>query len=288
MCRLLGFLTTRNESAETWLAHSDRSLLAQSNVSPETAQKDGWGVGWFENGGRARVEKGIGGAFEPSERDRFLAAAVGANGPLVLGHLRHASNPLQLPREKLIALENSQPFENHTALFAHNGSIPFPIETRPLLGVHESKVRGVNDSEVLFWLLVRNTEEVGDPLVGYLRTVEDLVRVWQGLKRPPVPPFSGLNVLFSRGPDELWAFCLWTGDHGTGLIDTGRRYYEMAYHVTPHRVLVGSEPFDGEPGSWHSLTSGTYLVARRHEHRIALTTGKLPFPAALELGPSPT
>ena len=288
MCRLLGLLSTRDESAETWLAHSDRSLLAQSNVSPETAQKDGWGVGWFEAGGRARVEKGIGGAFETSERERFLAAAVDARSPLVLGHLRHASNPLQLPREKLIALENSQPFENHTALFAHNGSIPFPVETRPLLGVHESKVRGVNDSEVLFWLLVRNTEEVGDPLVGYLRTVEDLVRVWQGLKRPPVPPFSGLNVLFSRGPDELWAFCLWTGDHGTGLIDTGRRYYEMTYHAAPHRVLVGSEPFDGEPGAWHSLTGGTYLVARRHEHRIDLTTGKLPFPAALELGPTPT
>jgi predicted glutamine amidotransferase len=287
MCRLFGLLSSRDESAEPWLLRSDRSLFAQSNVSPDTAQKDGWGVGWFENGGRARVEKGTGGAFEAAERDRYAKAAREAHGPLILGHLRHASNPLHLPRERLIAVENSQPFENHTTLFAHNGSIPFPTETRPLLGVHEPKVRGVNDSEVLFWLLVRNTEETGDPLVGYLRTVEDLVRVWQGLKRPPVPPFSGLNVLFSRGPDELWAFCQWTGDHGTGLIDTSRRYYEMTYQATPHRVLVGSEPFDGARGVWQSLASGTYLVARRTEGRLDVKTSRLPFPASLELQPLP-
>jgi len=287
MCRLFGLLSTRDESAEPWLLRSDRSLFVQSNVAPDRAQKDGWGVGWFENGGRARVEKGTGGAYEATERDRYVKAARDARGPLILGHLRHASNPLNLPQEKLIALENSQPFESHTTLFAHNGSIPFPTETRPLLGIHEPKVRGVNDSEVLFWLLVRNTEETGDPLVGYLRTVQDLVRVWQGLKRPPVPPFSGLNVLFSRGPDELWAFCQWTGDHGTGLIDASRRYYEMTYQATPHRVVVGSEPFDGARGVWQSLTSGTYLVARRTQEHVELKTAKIPLPNSLELQPLP-
>ena len=202
MCRLFGLLSSQAESAEPWLVRSDRSLLVQSNVTPETAQRDGWGVGWFEGGGRARVIKGTLGAFE--ERERFTSAARDARGPLILGHLRHASNPLNLTRAQLIALENSQPFDSHTTLFGHNGAIPFPTETRPFLGVHEPQVRGVNDSEVLFWLLVRNTEETGDPLVGYARTVEDLVRVWQGLKRPAVPPFSALNIVFSRYPDELW------------------------------------------------------------------------------------
>jgi len=123
--------------------------------------------------------------------------------------------------------------------------------------------------------------------VGYLRTVQDLVRGWQGLKRPPVPPFSGLNVLFSRGPDELWAFCQWTGDHGTGLIDASRRYYEMTYQATPHRVVVGSEPFDGARGVWQSLTSGTYLVARRTQEHVELKTAKIPLPNSLELQPLP-
>jgi len=288
MCRLLGVLSVQAESAEPWLVRSDRSLLAQSNVDAERAQKDGWGVGWFVNGGRARVEKGAHGAFENGERELFLKASSEARGPLVIGHLRHASNPLKLPYEKLLALENSQPFENHTGLFAHNGAIPFPVETRPFLGVHEPKVRGVNDSEVLFWLLVRNTEETGDPLVGYIHTVEDLVRVWEGLRRPAIPPFSGLNVLFSRNPNELWAFCLWTGDHGTGLFDRQRRYYQMAYQSHSHRVVVGSEPFDGEPGVWKSLESGMYLVARRGDHHIDVSGGKIPLPTALEVRPPPS
>jgi predicted glutamine amidotransferase len=288
MCRLFGLLSSPEESAERWLVRSDRSLLAQSHVTPETAQRDGWGIGWFTDGGRSRVEKGVGGAFTNGERERFLRAAQGASGPLVIGHLRHASNPLHLEPQELIGLVNSQPFENHTSLFAHNGAISFPTETRPFLGVHESKVRGVNDSEVLFWLLVRNTEEVGDPLVGFIRTVEDLVRVWQAVGRPAIPPFSGLNLLFSRSPDELWAFSQWTGDHGTGLFDETRRYYEMAYAATPHRVVVGSEPFDREPGVWKSLPSGTYLSARRENGHVTVKTGRTPIPTALQIVPPPT
>ena len=288
MCRLFGLLTNNDEPAQPWLVHADRSLLAQSHVTPETSQNDGWGIAWFNDQGRARVEKGTGPAYSESERARFLQAAKDANGPLVIGHLRHASNPLHLPPERLIGLENSQPFDTHTTIFAHNGSIPFPTETRPFLGLHESKVRGVNDSEVLFWLLVRNTEEHDDPLVGYVRTVEDLVRVWEAMGRPEIPPFSGLNVIFTRGPDELWAFSQWTGDHGAGLFDSHRRYFEMAYAKTPHRVVVGSEPFNAEPGTWTSLPSGTYLRARRENGHVAVTTGKTPIPAGLELRPPPS
>jgi predicted glutamine amidotransferase len=288
MCRLFGLLTTKDERAEHWLLHSDRSLYAQSHVTPETSQKDGWGIGWFTESGRTHVDKGPLGAYEPSERERFEEAAKAAAPPLIIGHLRHASNPLNLPPEQLIGVVNSQPFETHTTLFAHNGSIPFPTETRPMLGVYEPKLQGVNDSEVLFWLLFRNTAEGNDPLRGYVRTVEDLVRVWEGNGRPPIPPFSGLNVLFSRGPDELWAFCQWTGDHGDGLIDSSRRYYEMTYSAAPHRVIVGSEPFDEERGVWKALKSGEYLSARREDGHVRVTTGRIPLLEGLEIHPPPT
>jgi predicted glutamine amidotransferase len=288
MCRLFGLLSVPEEPAEPWLVRADRSLLAQSNVSPEHAQKDGWGIGWYSDGGRAHVVKGTGCAALEGERERYVQAAREAAGSLIVGHLRHASNPLHLPHEQLIGLANSQPFETHSTLFVHNGGIPFPNETRPFLGVHEPKVRGVNDSEVLFWLLVRNTEEHRDPLVGYVRTVEDLVRVWEAMGRPEIPPFSALNVIFAPGPDELYAFAQWTGDHGTGLIDESRRYFEMAYEATPHRVVVGSEPFDGTPGTWKSIPSGHYLHAKRENGRVAVTTAATPIPASLELRPPPT
>jgi predicted glutamine amidotransferase len=287
MCRLFGLLSATEESPEPWLVRSDRSLLLQSNV-PDHAQKDGWGIGWLSDGGRARVEKGTGCAALDGERERFVQAARDADGPIVLGHLRHASNPLHLPHEQLIGLENSQPFDTHTTLFVHNGGIPFPVETKPFLGLHEPKVKGVNDSEVLFWLLVRNTEEHGDPVTGFARSVEDLVRVWEAMGRPEIPPFSGLNVLFSRGPDELYAFCQWTGDHGEGLLDETRRYFELAYQGNAHRVVVGSEPFDGAKGEWKSLVSGEFLYARRENGRVRVTTGRTPIPDSLELRPPPT
>jgi len=270
-------LAAEPQSAEHWLVRSDRSLLAQSNASPETAQKDGWGIGWFDEHGRSRVERGTGGAYEDGERERFVRTATAANGTLLLGHLRHASNPLNLPQDQLIGLVNSQPFDTHTSLFAHNGAIPFPNETRPFLGVHEKEVKGVNDSEVLFHLIQRHNQEMNDPHRAYVRAVEDLIRVWVAVGRPLEAPYSGLNVLFSTNPNELWAFCLSRGDHGGGLLDTSRPYYEMTYHDDPHRVIVGSEPFDGTPGAfWKPLPSGTYLHARKVAERVVVETAPLP------------
>jgi predicted glutamine amidotransferase len=277
MCRLFGMLAEERQTGEAWLVRSDRSLLAQSNADPAHVQKDGWGIGWYDEHGRVRVEKGIGGAYEDGERSMYLEAAARAESTLVFGHLRHASNPLKLPREQLIGPLNSQPFDTHTALFVHNGSIPFPIETRPFLGVHEAEVKGVNDSEVLFRLLLRHHQEIGDPFRSYVRAVEDLLRVWIGLGRPAEPPYSGLNVIFANGPEELWAFCLSTGKHGCSLIDTKRPYYEMVYHAEPHRLVVGSEPFDGTPGAyWTPLPNGTALHARRVGARVEVTTTPLP------------
>ncbi len=277
MCRLLGMLSHEPQTAEAWLVRSDRSLLVQSNASAKTAQRDGWGIGWFDDHGRARVEKGTGGAFEDGERERFVRAATDANATLVLGHLRHASNPLNLPHDQLIGPLNSQPFENHRTLFAHNGAIPFPNETRPFLGIHEKEVKGVNDSEVLYRLLLRHEEEIHDPFKAYVRAVEDLLRVWIYVGRPLEAPYSGLNVLFSRNPDELWAFCLSKGDHGCGLLDTSRPYYQMTYRDEGHRVIVGSEPFDTTPnGAWKDLPSGNYLYAHRVGTHVEVQVAPLP------------
>jgi predicted glutamine amidotransferase len=278
MCRLLGVVAAKPESAEEWLVRSERSLLTQSNASPETAQKDGWGIGWFAEPNRVRIEKGVGGAFEDGERDRFVRVAAGAWGNVVVGHLRHASNPLGLPHEQLISLVNSQPFGTHTTLFAHNGAIAFPNETRPYLGVHEKEVLGVNDSEVLFRLLLRHYEEIRDPFRAYAHALDDLDRVWIDVGRPRASPYSGLNVLFAPNPQELWAFCYSVGDHGCGLLDRTRPYYEMTYYAEPHRVVVGSEPFDTTPGRWTPLRSGTFLHATARGTHVTVETGAIPIP----------
>jgi len=281
MCRLFGLLGNPKTPADPWLLETDRSLLKQSHVSEERAQRDGWGIAWYTEKRTPQVEKGPRGAFE--ETREFTHAAHAARGPVVLGHLRHASNPLGLPRERLLGLENSQPFVHRNYLFGHNGSIPYPRETRALLGRYESSVMGVNDSEVLFWLLVKNTETVGDPLEGYRRTVGDLVTVWESAGRGVAEPFSALNVIFTRGPNELWAFCLWRGEHGPRLLDATRPYFDMTYLADAKQCVVGSEPFDARRSDWRDLSNGEYLVARADRGLVAVETGAINAPKVAPL-----
>jgi predicted glutamine amidotransferase len=278
MCRLFGLLGNGRTPAEPWLLDTDRSLLRQADVSAETCQADGWGIGWFSDRRDIRVERGVGGAASPNEVERFRTAARAAHGPLAIAHLRKASNPMDLPRERLIGFENTQPFVHDSTMFAHNGMIPFPRETRAFLGEFEPMVKGVNDSEVLFWLLARHLGSAQDPVQAYAGTVADLVRVWRDKGSPEGGPYSGLNVIFSRGPNELWAFCQSLGDHGSALMDKTRPYYQMAYLADAKQVVVGSEPFDGTRTDWRPLSNGEYLVAQASHGLVAVRTGPIPPP----------
>jgi predicted glutamine amidotransferase len=276
MCRLLGVLSPKEVSARPWLLDSDRSLYAQSNANPEMAQKDGWGIGWFDPDGRIHVQKGIRGAFEPSEKEHFRLIAGSARSRLLLGHLRHASNPLNLSRERLLALVNSQPFEDGRSLFAHNGAIPLPTQTRSRLGPLDSRVQGVNDSEVLYWLMDKHFLDSGDPLDAYVSARRELVEVWDRHGRPKSGPWSGLNVLFAPMPDELWAFCCYEGEYGHNLCDDGQPYYQMSYQETPTALVIGSEPFDSHRERWNALANGEFLHGRIHDGHVVVEKGKLP------------
>ncbi|MGI0053659.1 MAG: class II glutamine amidotransferase [Thermoplasmata archaeon] len=276
MCRLFGLLGGRATPARPWLVESDRSLLAQSNTSPAAAQKDGWGIAWYEGSRIPQIEKGVHGAFEEGEKAQFLRVAGLAHGPVVIAHLRFASNPMGLPRTRLLALENSQPFGYESFLFAHNGQVSLPREMLPRLGKFESRVRGINDSEVLFWLLVKNLEELGDPLAAYARTREELSEVWRGRHPLTQDPYTGLNVLFTRGPNEIWAFCHWRGEHGTGLLNPKAPYYEMGYWTDSKSLLVGSEPFDSGHEDWHPLQNGEFLVGHVEHGLVGIKTGPIP------------
>ncbi len=275
MCRLFGLLGAPVTQAAPWLLEGDRSFLAQAHASEETAQKDGWGIAWYDARRTPRIDQGIRGAFEATERPRFEQAARAAHGPVVLAHLRHASNPMGLPHSRLIALENCQPFTHDGALFVHNGEISLPREIRPRLGRFEERVRGVNDSEILFWLFTNHLQSVGDPVSAYVRARADLEEVWREQGMRPNLPYTGLNVIYSRGPNELWAFCHWRGDHGGGLLDTEAPYYQMGYESDAKTVVVGSEPFSAQHPGWRRLENNHYLAARVEHGLVGVKTAPI-------------
>jgi hypothetical protein len=150
-----------------------------------------------------------------------------------------------------------------------------------VLGRYEEKVRGINDSEILFYLLLRHLDDVPEPVAAYSRSMGDLFRVWREIGSPRGGPYSGLNVILSRSPDELWAFCQYRGEHGTGLLDTTHPYYEMTYRADAREIIVGSERLDSGASHWKPLVNGQYLHARMEHGLLAIRTGTIPLPPEL-------
>lgn len=273
MCRLLGMLSTVPCAPAWGVTGSDCSLLRQSKAAARQEQADGWGLGWYR-GAHAQWYKSPRPIFEEAERAARLAETSATR--VAMAHIRKASNPLGLPRKKLLSTENAQPFAFKRYLFAHNGTLNLPRETAATLGGWESYVRGVNDSEVLFWLLVSYLEEE-QSFRGALRSaVRQLWRVWQQQPQRPAEPFSGLNVLFSDG-DALWAACCLArvGERSRpALCTAGWPFWQMCWREEPGRVWVASEPLDRQKG-WQALKPGQYLRAEVDRHKVRVHVGRL-------------
>jgi len=248
--------------------------LKQASINKEQLQSDGWGIAWYE-GTRPVVEKGVGGAYEPAEQDAFIAAAGRAKGSMVLAHLRRASNPMGLPTDKLRGFENSQPFLYGKTVFVHNGAIHLPQETRKYLGKYAGLPKGVNDSEIFFYLLLKSVDDEKDVVRGYGTAMRQLLRVWEENGKPGKKAFSGLNVILSRSPKELWAFCFYEGDYGPSLSGIRKPYYEMCYKEDKRDLIVASEPMDGKPSEWHPLRAGHYLSAKLEEGVVRVSPGTI-------------
>ena len=106
MRRLFGMLSVDALNAEKYLVEDECSLFAQSKADPKRLQGDGWGIGYYVNDAPVLVK-----SPKPvyTEFDRFVSVVKGVTSKLIVAHIRSASNPKGLPREKIISIENSQP-----------------------------------------------------------------------------------------------------------------------------------------------------------------------------------
>lgn len=260
MCRLFGQISLKEESAEDFLLHSKFSLLTQSDCKKKSLQKDGWGIGeWRTENGAWRIAK----SFKPvfKEKNKFKKIAESANSKIVLAHIRHASNPKKLPQEKLVALENSQPFSYRDIIFAHNGTLNIPDELSETLGIYQRKIRGTNDSEVLFWLcvklwrrysFVKNIQKRWQTI--FRQMLQNIQAVWRQIpknKRKFSSPLLGLNCIVSDGL-SLAALCYYEKAEGKSLCGKHHPYFQMCYNVSTGRIAIASEPMD-ESRNWKPI-----------------------------------
>lgn len=259
MCRFFAVCSTKRVSVAPYLRDLPNSLLHQSHVRPDRQQADGWGVGFFA-GGRPRVIKSPRPIYQ--ETASLINRAANANGSVLLGHIRRASNPKKIKKRRLIGHPHTQPFTHGPWLFVHNGTLNIPDQVRRRLGALAAHVKGRNDSEVLFyWILKTVVNGRGSLRQRVRRSVIDLEKM-------SVDSFYGLNWVLTNG-QELMAFCYVRRDgfgKQRGLGHAGR-YWQMAASLSSQRCVIASEPLSARL-KWRRLRHGELLYVRRGKKRL--------------------
>lgn len=273
MCRLLGVLSNEPLEASFLLEKAPHSLLTQSHSDRKRKQREGWGIGWFE-GGHPCVYKSPHAIYQ--DIGRLRRAGRRARGRAFVGHVRWASNPLKLPKHQLMGLAHTQPFVHGRWLFAHNGTLYIPREVTDVLGSWAKYIKGRNDSEVLFYWLMKHLPLFPSSLALLSKAVraalDGLHEIWQSCKaRYPLYPFPyhGLNWVLTNGR-VLMAFC-YVNPQGFGktkaLCHPGQPYYQLHVQRTAQRVTVASEPLTLE-NDWRPLRHGELLMVQKTAHAL--------------------
>lgn len=241
-------------------AGAGRSLLRQAGAVKGREQRDGWGAAFYAAGKLALVKSP---APASAQEERFTRAVSGRRPGLALAHIRQASNPLGLASKKLIGTENTQPFSGNGFVFAHNGTLEIPSEIKSALGKYEKFVKGVNDSEVLFWQVMKMLDAYGDPALALEMAVEETKTVWLSVKgRYPGKknPYRGLNIFLSDGK-TLLVLCHYPADSKKeALMTPGWEFGRIAWRRDAGKVVFSSEPLDG--GRWNKMSDLEIAEAR--------------------------
>lgn len=276
MCRLFGVISSSPMSAERYLVDTECSILEQSRSDPERLQSDGWGIGYYEDDLSyvVKSEKPV-----YSEVGRFRTVASGARSRIVIAHVRAASNPRGLPKERLISQVNSQPFRYGRFLFAHNGTVNLPDEASEHLGYYRTMIEGINDSEIYFWFLVKELEAGGgvpDALVNFENELQELWDVCSYKHPDKKRPYVGLNAIFADG-QKLYAYCRYSKEDvgSPSICLRDQPVFQMCYCPGEPFIIASEKLTKGD--EWLLMTSGQLLTAEVKDglvvHRIESLKG---------------
>lgn len=268
MCRITAVISTRQGASPDLLCRGPKSLLAQAGAVPGRFQDDGWGVAHY----RAEVPSlKLSTRAARLEPEAFAAAAGKAVSRVTLAHLRYASAP-GVPKAAQVRPENTQPFSAAGLVFAHNGTLYIKDEIRSLLGGYAARIKGTNDSEVLFWQVMKMLDAYGSPAAALEAALDEIRTVWVSC-RDKYPgrkdPYLGLN-LFLASKDSLTVLChAPRRKPSPALLTPGWEYGRVAWRREAGRVAFSSEPADG--GTWRKMNDPEIASARLAGGRLELT-----------------
>lgn len=266
MCRMIGIISVDKISPYKYLYDSECSLYRQAEKG---RQDDGWGVAYYDNG-ELIVFKSPNTVYK--EKELFLRVIRNIRTHLCIAHVRNASNPRNLPKETLISLENTQPFFYGDFVFIHNGTVRV-VEIEEKLGKYKRLVKGLNDSELYFYLLLKCMDETGDLIEAVKKTEKVMWETFKEVKRNIKNPFSSLNMIFSDGK-RLYALTRYIEHHNSKSICYGdAEIFRIAYLYDGKKMVVASERTDNK--NWTLMNNGEMLIAEIDNGRITYTIERI-------------
>jgi predicted glutamine amidotransferase len=231
---------------------SEKSIFNQSKFDAKRLQKDGWGTGYYSDS-RAVISKSKMPVYD--EKEKLLKSIDKVKSNLFMLHIRNASNPKKLNHRRLISVENSQPFSYKNIIFSHNGTLSIVDDIYLNLGKYSRYVKGVNDSEVLFWNFMKHLDSYGDIKTALEMMRDEINTVWISVKNDHHDlgkPYRGLNVFVSdgKGVNALCDFAM--ENESYSLMSRGWEYGSFAVKKFDGYSVISSEPTDTEAG-WEKI-----------------------------------
>jgi predicted glutamine amidotransferase len=270
---MTAFISAAPFSGTELLCGGANGLLAQADAVPGKFQDDGWGIARF-SGSSPSVTRSCGPAR--LEKPAFQKAAA-APARVLLAHLRNASNPGKLPKSRLISVPNTQPFSGGGMIFSHNGTLYIKDEVRSMLGKYAAYVKGANDSEVLFWQVMKMLDAYGTPELALEMALDEIRTIWISCKDSypgRKEPFLGLNM-FLASKNSLTVLCHAQGWAGKkAFLTPGWELGRIAWRRGKDSVVFSSEPADARPG-WKKMNDPEIACASVKRGRLELSFKKV-------------
>ena len=239
-------------------AHSliDQSL--HSRMGAETTNGDGFGIGWYGNGGTPAVFHSV----EPAWNERNLRELAGhVTAPLLFAHIRASTGGA-------VQQTNCHPFRHGRWLWMHNGFLgdfarvkrDLVLEVDPTL---YPEIEGSTDTEVFFHLALTYGLEDDPPAAVALAVglIEDVGRK-HGVEHP-----VQMTVATTDG-ERIWAFRYSSEGRSRSLFFSTDTRRLRALHpensvlagLSEETRLIVSEPLGDLAGAWNEVPESSWGV----------------------------